>query len=315
MSKADPWAGIKPLTMKRVDARGRYGFFWAAVEKGSPALVLYTDGAEIDNAGLPRLKNIDLRVRILDKEVLIMSLLDGSHREIFETLCLDVIGAAEQADNIQNALDRAVRRMRRWHLLLKGGTPRTLSLEEQRGLVGELAFLRTLVSKIGPSAAVEGWKGPDGSAKDFEFPKAYIEVKARRGAAKPFVKISSEDQLSDVGDASLFLRVYDVDSAILPDGLILTDHVEQTRAVLEHSPSALDAFDTLVASTGYDDEDDYGERRWIVGAERTYEVVDGFPRIITPVPEGVSGVTYYVSLDACRPFETTTDPAAFIGKK
>lgn len=312
MSEAGPWTGIAPFRMKRVDALGQYGFFWCVVEKGAPALLLYTEGAELDVASLPKLKNIDLCIRMLDKETLVMSLLDGSHREIFETLCLDVIRAAEQADTIQNALDRAVRRMRRWHVLLKGGALKALSLEEQRGLIGELAFLRSLVTQIGPAAAIEGWKGPEGSAKDFEFTNVYVEVKARRGAAKPFVRISSEDQLSDVGSALLFLRVYDVDSAILPDGLLITEHVAKTRAMFEETLGSLDTFETQLASIGYDDDDDYGARRWIVGKTRTYKVVGGFPRIVTPVPTGVTGVVYSISLDACSPFESSKDPAVLL---
>ena len=308
----DPWKGLSQGNMRRVDAEGRFDFFWATVEKDAPALVMRVRSEEDHKPDLPKLKNIDIRFRTVGARALVVSLLDASHRELFETLCRDIVSAGEAAPDDETALQRVVRRTRRWLFLLKGGSANGMSLEAQRGLVGELACLRELAETTSPDAAVEGWMGPEGAAKDFEFPKVCIEVKARRVAAKPHVSISSEDQLTDVPDCSLFLRVYDVDSAVLPEGLSLHDHVDLTFAALERNPECIDRFEDCLEAVGYDSSHDYEKRRWIVGRVQTFEISEGFPRITSPVTTGVQNVTYSVDLAECAKFETEIDPATLI---
>lgn len=308
----DPWKGLNEGNMRRVDAQGRYDFFWATVEKDAPALVMRIRDEVGHEADLPKLKNLDIRFRTVGGSALVISLLDAGQREIFETLCRDIVSAGEAALDEKMALQRVVRRTRRWFFLLKGGSPNGLSLEAQRGLVGELAYLRELAEATSPETAVEGWMGPQGSAKDFEFPDVCIEVKARRGAAKPYIRISSEDQLTDVTDRSLFLRVYDVDSAVLPEGLSLHDHVNLTCSLLEHNPDCIDWFENCLEAVGYDRTHDYEKRRWVIGKARTFEVSDGFPRITSPLITGVQNVTYSVELAECAEFEANSDPATLI---
>ena len=106
--------------------------------------------------------------------------------------------------NREAALSMTLQRTKRWHYLLQGGKTGGLTVEEQRGLVGELAFLRDLVTELGPRTAIEAWTGPSGSAKDFELINSCIEVKGHRAAANPSISISSENQLADVEGARVF---------------------------------------------------------------------------------------------------------------
>lgn len=314
MNKSDVWHGLKAGDGRRVDAAGKFDFFWALLEQNTPALILRLTNDVDDTAALPKLKNIELKFRTLDRKVLALRLLDGSQRDIFHTLCLDVVGAAEQAEAVPEALERAIRRTRRWNFLLRSGGQVGMSLEEQRGLVGELSYLRQLSSELGPDAAIDAWKGPEGASKDFEFPGLCIEIKARRGAAKPHVRISSEDQLADVAGARLFLRVFDVDSAVLPEGESLHDHVRTTAALFENDDTAYERWQDLIAATGYDEADDYVERRWVLGLARSYEVIEGFPRLAAPLPNGVANVAYAIALEACEPFRCADIPATQILK-
>lgn len=310
----DPWKGLSEGAMRRVDAHANHDFFWATIERNAPALLMGLKAETLSASELPNLKNIDVSFRSINGKALVISLLDGGQRELFETLCRDIVRVAEETTDEAAALDRAVRRTRRWHFLLKGGSSTGLSIEEQRGLVGELAFVREIASAVSPATAIEGWTGPNGAAKDFEFPKVCIEIKARRGAAKPHVRISSEDQLSDVSGRKLFLRVYDVDSAVVPDGDNLHGHVQKTLALLEDYPDWVDAFEERLDAVGYEQAHDYEKRRWIVGSVKTFEVVDGFPRISAPVPRGVSSVTYAIDLAECSNFAKNFDPMTASGE-
>ncbi|SOH95517.1 Putative PD-(D/E)XK family member [Monaibacterium marinum] len=310
----DPWKGLAEGNMRRVDAQGKHDFFWATVENKAPALLMGLGPEAEMVADLPALKNIVVQFRTVNGRALVISLLDNAHREIFETLCRDIVTAAECAPDQSAALDRVIRRTRRWHFLLKGGSSEGLSKEEQRGLVGELAFLREISTHVSPETAIEGWTGPEGAAKDFEFPAACIEVKARRGAAKPYVRISSEDQLSDVTGQLLFLRVYDVDSAVIPEGDNLHGHVENTVVLFEDYPDCLNVLEERLEAVGYERGHDYEKRRWIVGTCRTFAVADGFPRITPPLTSGVHHVTYAIDLTECTDFITEFEPGILAGE-
>ena len=307
MTTDDPWQGIEPGIARRVDKNGRHDFFWSRMPDRSPALVLHLDEAVKPVQPLPKLRHVGVFYRVVEgRNSYCLALGERSHIDLFETLCRDVVGAAEAAEDLQSALQRAVRRTMRWHHLLRGGG-RGLSIEEQRGLVGELALLRELVAEVGPMSAAEAWRGPEESAKDFELPGLYIECKARRSAAHPKVRISSEAQLMEIPGARLFLRVQDVDTALEAEGLNLTQHVDQTGALFEEDFAAQDVWEQRLHGTGYDPEEVETNRTWHLGAIRMFEVGEGFPRLVPPLPTGVEGVEYAIRLDDCTDFRASSD--------
>ena len=304
MITSNPWAQLSVGDARRVNGSGRFDFFWIVLEDFVPALALKLGTEELPDHRLPNLRSLDLRYRLLNGgQALVLSLIDRSLSDTFVTLCLDVVRAGEDGSEVDQALSLALHRTKRWHYLLRGGRAEELSVEEQRGLVAELTFLRSVVEVKGPEFALEGWKGPEGASKDFEFPKACVEVKARRAAAKPYIAISSEDQLADVPGARLFLNVTDVASAVKGEGLTLHEHVGIILSLLADSPFALSRFEDLLVSAGYDANHRYEDRRWAVGTDRVFEVSEGFPRLASPMPVGVASVRYSIALNACTSFQ------------
>ncbi len=303
MNLLEPWKQLAPGDARRVSSKGKFDFFWVVLEEGMPGLMLRVPSFPEPAPGLPRLKNLVLSFRTVEGGgAFVLGLKERSQAEIFETLCLDVVSAGEATESRDDALARAIQRTRRWHHLLRGGRSGGLSMEEQRGLVGELAFLRELATELGPETAIEAWKGPTGAAKDFEFIGVCVEIKTLRSAAKPHVTISSEDQLADVEGSRVFLTVTNVASAVSPEGLSLHDHVRMTAELFEAAGDAFDAWEEAIYSTGYDPENDYDGRRWQLGSSTVFEVTEGFPRISTPLSPGVGRVRYSLSLDACAQF-------------
>lgn len=303
----DPWNALSPgaVDARRVDPDGRHDFFWIVSAKAEPGLLLRIAPGVVEPKPLPKLRNLDLKLEgVAGGRALVLLLKDADQRELFCSLCLDIVRAGDPATDNAEALSRAVRRAMRWHHLLRGGRNDLLSIEEQRGLLGELQFLRRLVDLVGPFSAGEAWKGPSGSSKDFELDGCLVEVKARRGAAKPFVQISSEDQLSDVVGCCLHLVVSAVDAAIKPDGKTLTDHVlELEKLYAAAEPEAYRLWEQALIDAGFDFDDDYSDRRWTVGRTTEFAVTQDFPRITTPLKPGVSGVRYSIALDACASFQ------------
>lgn len=305
MNNLDTWINLKPGHARRVNKDGSWDFFWIVLENNMPGLILMLpDNFIKPEITLPKLKNIVVSFRLVPNgHAFVISLKDRSQVELFETLCRNVVEAGETGKKLEDALARTIQRTKRWHYLLRGGHKRSLSLEEQRGLVGELAFLRELASWLGPETAIEAWTGPTGSAKDFELIGYCIEVKTRKVAARPFISINSEDQLSDIAGCRLFLQVVNVASAVIPEGRNLHDYVQLTSELFDSSDTAIDKWETAIYSTGYDPMDDYENRRWHLESANTYEIIEGFPRISTPLTEGVEKVRYNIALDYCESYK------------
>lgn len=301
-----PWSGLEAgkVDTRRVDAAARWNWFWAVMPRADATLVLQLSDLPRPVPDLPKLKNLEIRFQTLPGgPILYIRLKDNAQMELFETLCRDVMAAGELAETEAEALERAIGRTFRWHYLLRGGKLEVLSEEAQKGLIGEIEVLKLLIAELGPKPALAAWMGPSGAPKDFELKADCIEVKARRGASQPFVKITSEHQLADVPDRRIWLAVLAVDKVQPPHGRTLTEHVDMVTELLERTePSSVMDWDLHLADVGYDALHDYSAWRWIVSAPEFFAVTEDFPRIAAPVPLGVSGVTYALALSACSPF-------------
>lgn len=311
-----PWNKLEPGDARRVSSKGRFDFFWVVIESGVPGLMLKLPAEPSIVPKLPKLKNLVVSFRFVSGGwAFVLGLKERSQAELFETLCCDIVSVGDSAQDPNDALSKAIQRTRRWSFLLRGGQTEGLSIEEQQGLVGELAFLRDLTRKLGPEAAVDAWKGPSGSPRDFEFIGCCVEVKTRRSAAKPSIVVSSAEQLADVNDGRLFLRVINVESAIAPVGMTIHDHVETTRELFNDAESALDVWEEAINLTGYDSENDYDDRCWVVGSHNTYEVIQGFPRVPYPLLSGIQNLKYSIDLSVCEEFIFKENLMNFIYEK
>lgn len=306
MPNDTPWSGLEAgkVDTRRVSASARWNWFWAVMPRADVALVLQLADLPKPVPDLPKLRNLEIRFQTLPGgPILYVRLKDSAQLELFETLCRDVMAAGELAETEAEALERAIGRTFRWHYLLRGGKPEVLSEEAQKGLIGEIEVLKLLISTLGPKSALTAWTGPSGAPKDFELKADCIEVKARRGASQPFVKITNEFQLADVPDRRLWLAVLAVDKVQSPHGRTLTEHVLEVTDLLEQlEPSAIMDWDLHLADAGFDTFHDYSAWRWIVSVPDFHAVTEGFPRIVAPVALGVSSVSYALALSACTPF-------------
>ncbi len=302
-----PWKGLGQggVDSRRVNHAGKWGFFWVIVPREDPALALMLRAPPVPAPKLPKLRSLETGLAALTSgPTFYLRLKDHAQLELFETLCRDVVGCAEQATTEAEALTRAIGRTCRWHHLLRGGRGDGLTDEEQKGLIGELAVLEWLSDIIGPRAAITAWTGPMGSPKDFELHGHCIEVKARRSASQPYVQISNEFQLADVDDHRLWLSVLAVDKVAEPFGNSLDFFVELAASRFLGSDADVELlWETAVSATGFRMEDDYSETRWVVSDPEWHDVRDGFPRIDLPIRAGVGSLKYAIALAHCEAFK------------
>jgi hypothetical protein len=311
----DPWKTLPPspssdlLSARRVDPQVPFSFFWARGADRKCLLLLRHKAQSKPNVRLPRLKGIDIAVtngETKDTAILALRLQDSSQRDLFYRLCIDIVASASSAVSEGEAVAATLARTWRWHHLLRGGSDQRLSEEEQKGLIGELTVLRRLLQRLSACDAVQSWRGPLGAPKDFEIGRVAVESKARRGAAVPYVAISSEHQLDTTGVDRLLLVVHEVDQvpADSPEGYTVTEVARSLSQVLvDADPASGASFESLLMSAGFRWEDDYSDAKWLVGRELFYRVASGFPSI-TPAcfAAGVLNVRYSVALHECEPF-------------
>lgn len=317
----DPWSDIQipastaSLNTRRVEAEGKWDFFWARSVDRRCLLVLFHTAKATPKRRLPLLRGLELQVvktNSVDKRMLVFRLLDNAHRDIFHQLCRDIVSGTQGTMTEKEAVDLALVRTWRWHHLLRSRKGGVLSLEQQRGLIGELLVLENyLLPNLTALDAVAAWQGPLGATKDFELGRLCIEAKTRRGATVPHIVISSEHQLDSEGIDELFLYVAELDSISgdTGNGFSLTELVSRIRAtVAEAESEVLEAFEIRLAAVGFRWEDDYSRPLWAVGKSHLYLVTDKFPRIVSwGLKSGITNVKYSIALAECESFKCPSE--------
>jgi hypothetical protein len=327
-TSTDPWEAINApgsaqnLSARRADPQHPFDFFWGR-DFGGRCLLLFEYGPGFDSRDKrPKLNGIDVIDTAVDTagcRRLLLLLTDDQNRDLFYRFCLDLLESTRACASEETALHVVLRRTWRWHQLLRGGGPGRLGMEAQKGLIGELLFLRDLLlGRFSASAALAFWQGPGGAPKDFSVGGIAIEVKTRRGSDRPYVKISSEFQLDSDHIDGLFLYVSELEQgpADQKGAFTLKELVQSIQAkILATEPGAIELFEIRLMESGYLEEDDYSDKFWIRSGVAVYHVRDGFPRITcADLPEGVEDVGYNVDLVVCQPFEVESDwLAKYIG--
>ena len=318
---SDPWRSISPpeqpinVTSNRVDPTIQWNLFWSVDIDRRCLLILQYDRMNQPKGRLPKMQGLDIEIRIPDDGahgLLIIRLMDNEQRDIFHRLCLDIISATRIAKSEKEAIERFLGRAWRWHRLLKRGRDGRLSEEEQKGFLGELVILRhVLFPVVGVPTAIESWTGPLNAPKDFEIGRVCIEAKARRGAANPYIAISTEHQLDTSSIDALFLHVSEITAASDNDekSVTVADVAREIREEVEKADlSSIDLLEERFAAAGFDWTDDYTDQKWLLGPRHLFEIRDNFPRV-TPLmfPSGVGNVRYSISLPECEPFRSNQD--------
>jgi hypothetical protein len=149
----DPWRDLHiPKTpgsysRLRVSHPTLHNFFWGKNDIGQCCLIFHCSLDEDVQVEKADLKGIELEQSILapdQKLELIMKLVDDPSRDLFRTVCNDIIAATSSIDAAYpEALIKAVSiRLKRWQDLLRGKGSGLLNTSQQIGLFGELLFFR-----------------------------------------------------------------------------------------------------------------------------------------------------------------------------
>jgi hypothetical protein len=312
-----PWDNLKPpqaassYTRLLIDEHSLWDVFWAVDINDDVGLMLDCGSLDRPSMEAPELR--ELEVRFLSREgddlQILFMLRDDNFKSVFFEFCKGLHEHIGAESSIENAAVEAINYTWSWYRFLNGKRPEELSPEAQRGLIGELVFLRDyLVPRYSWEDAINFWSGPFGNPKDFSWGEFAVEAKTHLNDACPFIKISSEFQLDaeDISILWLFVLGFQRDSEDGEDSKTLTDVVSDIVSDLSSSaPKTLEGFYHHLLAYGYSPKHNYDKYHWRWNNPRLFRVKKDFPAIQSAgLLQGVSKVSYQISLPACEPFKT-----------
>lgn len=268
------------------------------------ALLIDVDLSSTDIGELPTGRGIDLRwiPSSAGGQVLELVLSQPAFADLFDALVTDVAAAAAAGTDQHDVAAHVAARVRRWQTFLRE-TSTGLPPERQRGLYGELYFLRRLLLGAVPGdAAVAGWVGPLGALQDFAFGSAAVEVKTTIASQHQMLRIASERQLDSTALADLALFHLSVDGRE-GAGQSLPELVQEVRAALAESDAAGQFEDRLFTGGYLDAQAPIYRTGYTVREANIFLVGDDFPRLVeADCPSGVGDVTYSIAVSALSNF-------------
>lgn len=259
---------------------------------------------------IPELKNYRFKgaeifsIEVENKIELNIYLLDNELKDIFSLFIQNVLDDIEQTVTESEAIKTTLNVVSKWKKLFDKINFNGLTLQQQKGLIGELLFLNTLLSNEKTSAnAVNTWTGAeqDFQAKDFTLGSVGVEVKFT-ASKQPRIKVSSERQLDAENLSELFLILYSTE-AVKDNGISLNSIVEQTRHRIS-TEEERSVFNAKLQLNGYFDEDKehYG-RMYSLKRTFIFKVTFAFPKIVKgQLPLGIYETSYSIEISAVENF-------------
>ena len=181
-------------------------------------------------------------------------LLDNQLKDIFSLFIENIIEEISKCVTENEALVETSNVVLKWKKLFDKINFQGLTVERQKGLIGELLLFNSLLDEEYPiDKLLESWTGPDYNDKDFHFGSFGIEVKLTSSKV-PKVKISSERQLDNENLTKLYLVLFIVEE-VKDKGFSLNSIIEEIREKINNNQNALKFFNERLMLVGYFEED------------------------------------------------------------
>lgn len=241
--------------------------------------------------------NIEFNIYLLDNEL----------KDIFSLFIQNILEEVEKCVTENEALTITLNVISKWKKLFDKINFNGLTIQQQKGLIGELLFFNHLLNNQKTSGTVlNAWTGADFEDKDFTFGSIGIEVKLT-SSKYPKIKITNERQLDTENLQKLYLILYTTEE-VKENGFSLNSLVEQTRQKIE-TDDERNFFNERLLLLGYREDDrDFYNKMYSLKRTFTFIVTPDFPRIIKSlIPLGVYNTSYFIELSAVEQFITTTE--------
>lgn len=310
-SKTNPQ---QPQIARRIPSEGHFPVFLATdFRRKIRLLYIKIDEEHIINLdNLPRFKGLEIDLIITslgeftEKQFVKFSQCIPNSENIFELVISDIcenVIHIKESKYLHSVLNNV---LNEWKYFFEKQQEEILPISIQKGLVGELFFLRDfLFKKHSYSESLSYWTGSDRTNHDFQIRDAAIEIKTTSSKQHKKIIISSEKQLDSTGLEHLYLTIYALNlHSSMPDKT-LPALIEEIRGVIKEDPFALFQFQVKLAKYGFNEL--HGDKYFIgfsIQEMKFFEIVEGFPRILQRnLPDGIGDLKYSIVVSACSQFE------------
>lgn len=269
------------------------------------------------NITIPELKNYrfkGIEIYTLPNESenkieLYIYLLDNDLKDIFSMFIQNILEEIEKSVTEREAVNSTLNVVSKWKKLFEKIGFNGLTLEQQKGIIGELLFLNYLLDKEKTRVhAINSWTGAEQEfqAKDFTLGSIGIEIKFT-SSKQPRIRVSNERQLDAENLSELFLILYAAE-AVKDNGFSLNSLIEQTRLKIS-SEEDRKTFNAKLMLNGYFDEhkDHYG-KMYSIKNIYPFIVTSYFPKIVKKhLPIGIYDTSYSIEISAVENFMIEMD--------
>lgn len=224
------------------------------------------------------------------------TLLKKEQEDVFITMCADLIRYSSDAADETSALKKVLERYREWLKLLDHKSSAFMGENSQKGLIGELLFLKDELQTMPPLKALEGWLGPEGADQDFVYPDGWHEIKTI-GKSGTEADITSVEQLDNPAEGELVVTRLEKCNSMESTSFTLNQLIRAIRISQEECPDFADQFTLKLASAGYIQMSEYDKIYWKHFSTQAYRVTKDFPCIRRgDLPDSVINADYRISL-------------------
>lgn len=261
------------------------------------------------NTKIPEFKNFKFKgllIHVFDfdeSKELNIYLLDNQLKDIFSLFIENILEEVSTCVTENEALLETSNVVLKWKKLFDKISFQGLTLESQKGLIGELLLFNSFLDENYPvDSLLESWTGPDYEDKDFLFGSKGIEVKFT-SSKTPKIRITSERQLDAQNLSHLYLILYGAEQ-VKDRGFSLNSIIDQIRNKIAGNHSALKLFNERLILVGYFDEDfENYDSQYALKMNYKYSVDNDFPKLVSSdLATGIYNASYYIELSAIESF-------------
>ena len=237
------------------------------------------------------------------KYAIAFTLMDRKQEDVFITMAGDIIEYSN-VDTDDGALLKVLRRYNAWLKLLDHKSNTILEINTQKGLIGELLFLKEKIEAgMLPSEALAGWVGPEGADQDFVYAECWHEIKAT-GASSTEISISSVEQLDRDDEGELVIYRIDKCAPDQPQSLTLYGLVHAVIDLVSRHGENPDELVLKLGFAGYIDMEEYDKQHFNMSSKQIYSVTDVFPRIRRKdIPAEITNMEYRIDIPSIKSWE------------
>ena len=265
---------------------------------------------------MPESQGFMLDVQITGEEAsthatFVLAATDPKYNEIFSAMVENLYRSLKVCEQELQIVREFLARLAQWQQFFESNTLNGLSDESQRGLYGELYFLKNYVLSTPGAfvAEVAAWTGPKNRQHDFQFGDVVVEVKTSSAKQHQKLMITSEQQLDETLVGTLFLFHLSV-SKVENHADTLPALVQNIRKMLHPDYAATVIFEDALLARGYLDPQSwrYEKTGYTIRDSNFYRVAGKFPRLTERnLPTGVGDLKYSISVSECKHFAVSPE--------